>query len=108
MSPEPQRRFPQWAERERQSDMRWIGENVHILWPAAQNAFATLGRGAITVDTTSQPVAGLGNPFSYLAQAELEPLHDVDMQRILRGYDPIREMVVVLYKTQQRTSTYRI
>jgi hypothetical protein len=108
MSPEPLRRFPNWAGRERQGDMGWIAENVHILWPAAKRAFESFGRGAITVDTTDQPVLGLGNPFTYLSQAELEPLHDEDMQRILRQYDPAKELVVVLLKPQQRTSTYRI
>ena len=90
MSLEPDHRFPKWAERERRSDMGWIAENAHILWPAAQTAYTALGRGAITVDTTSQPIAGLGNPFAYLAQAELDPLQDVDMQRMLRDYDPAR------------------
>jgi hypothetical protein len=108
MSPEPIRHFPNWAERERQGDLRWIGENVHILWPAAHTGFETLGRGAITVDTTIKPVPGLINPFTYLSQAELQPLRDQDMERIVRQYDPTKELVVVLFKTQQRTSTYRI
>ena len=108
MSPEQQSRFPSWAERERQGDMQWIGENLHILWSAAIVAFESKGRGAVVVDTTSQPVSGAGNPFTYLSQIELEPLPDEDMRRILRGYDPVRELVVVLLKSQQRTSTYRV
>jgi hypothetical protein len=108
MSPEPLRRFPNWAERERQGDMRWIGDNLHILWPAAKSGYESLGRGAVVIDATSQPVPGLGNPFTYMSRTDLEPLHDEDVQRMMREYDPTQEVVVMLLKTRQRTSAYRV
>src|SRR5712692_3998080 len=108
MSPESRRRFPDWAERERRGDLEWIGENLHVLWPSASIAYEARGRGAIVVDTTSQPLPGKGNPFTYLSQAELGKIPDADMERIMREYDPTKELVVVLLKSQQRTSTYRV
>ena len=108
MSPESPRCLPEWAKRERHGDMGWITENIEYLWPAAQAGYQATGRGAITVDTTDQPGPGLGNPFGYLAYSELEPLHDEDMLRMLRAYDPAKELVVVLFKSKLRTSTYRL
>jgi len=108
MSPEPHRRFPAWAELERQGDRRWITDNLSILWSAASRSYAAVGRGVIAVDTTSQPLPGGGHPFAYLPQAELAPLHDADVERMVRSYDPAQEMVVVLLKAQLRMSTYRV
>jgi hypothetical protein len=107
MSPE-RRRFPDWAERERQGDLDWIRENLHVLWPFAATAFTAQGRGAIMVDTTSQPKLGLGNPFGYLPQPEIEKLQDADVMRMVTQYDPNREVVIVLLKSGERTSTYRV
>lgn len=109
MNPENRgrRRFPDWALRERQSDMDWIGENFHVFWPAATAAFAEQGRGALVVDTTSRPT-GKGNPFAYLPQEVVDQRDDEDIKRMVREYDPEREFVVVLLKSRERTSTYRV
>ena len=101
------RRFPDWALRERQSDMDWIGENFHIFWPAATAAFAEQGRGAIVIDTTSRPT-GKGNPFAYIPQEIVDQRDDEDIKRMVREYDPGQEFVVVLLKSGERTSTYRV
>src|SRR5579859_5299695 len=103
MSPEPQHRFPSWAERERRGDMQWIGENLYVLWPAAIAAFETLGRGAVVVNTISQPLPAKGNPFAYLSHAELEKLRDKDVIRMVMQYDPKSELVIVLLKSAERT-----
>jgi hypothetical protein len=101
-------RIPDWARRERQGDMAWITENVHVFWPAAQRGFAETGRGALVVDTTIQPVKGGGHPFGYFPQEMIEQRGDEDIQRLVREYDPSGEFVTVLLKTGDRVSSYRI
>ena len=101
-------RIPGWAKRERLSDMAWIGENVHVFQPAAQQQHKALGRGAIVVDTTVQPTADRGHPFWYYTQAQVNETHDRDAQRMVREYDPEVDMVIVLLKPQDRVSVYRI
>jgi len=98
---------PDWAMRDRQRDMEWIGENLHIFWPVAAAAFAEQGRGAIVVDTTTRPT-GRGHPFGYFPQAEIEQRDDEDIKRMVREYDPKRELVVVMLKPNDHISTYRV
>jgi hypothetical protein len=106
MSPE-RRRIPDWARKERIGDLGWIAENLHIFWPAAEASFKESGRGAIVVDTTSRPTRE-GNPFGYFPQEKLEEEDDEDIHRMVREYDPEREFVIVLIKSENRTSTYRV
>jgi hypothetical protein len=102
------RSIPVWAKRERTADMLWIAENMHVLWPAAQEQQKEKGRGAIVVDTTTQPAAGGGNPFAYLNGEELEKLGDEDARRMIAEYDPVKEIVIVLMKARGRSSAYRL
>ena len=106
MAPE-RREIPDWARRERLHDLEWIAENLHIFWPAAKNAFEESGKGAIVVDTTSRPT-GEGNPFGYLLQEILEEGDDEDLMRMVDEYNPESELVVLLIKGDNKTSTYRI
>lgn len=106
----PERRrppFPDWAERERHSDMAWIAENLYVLWPAAQQAFAELGRGALTIDTRSRPT-GAGHPMYYLTQEQVNALGDADAMHMVAEYEGDWEFVSMLLKFQERVSTYRI
>ena len=106
--PRPEQRYvPDWAKRERVSDLSWIQENLGIFWPAAQRSYAEQGRGALVVDTTSRPT-GEGNPFFYLTEAGIEKLKDADALRMVKGYEPSWELVAMLLKREQRVSTYRI
>ena len=70
------------------------------------SAVSVQGRGAIVVDTTIRPT-GAGNPFTYLAQAEVNKTQDHEAQRIVQEYDPHTEMVIVLFKQEGRISVYR-
>ena len=106
MTPETED-IPDWARRERQPDLAWIVENIHIFWPAATTAFEKQGRGAIVVDTTSRP-AGEGNPFGYFPQEFFEQRDYEDTNRMVAQYDPETELVVMLLKSIDRTSTYRL
>ena len=106
MTPE-RGQIPDWAVRERQRDMEWIGENLLIFGPVAAAAFDEEGRGAIVVDIKSRPT-GQGHPFGYVLQAEVEELDDEDIKRMVREYDPDHEFVVVMLKPADRISTYRV
>jgi hypothetical protein len=96
-----------WARRERQGDLQWIQDNLSLFLSTAKAAFDVLGRGAIVVDTTSQPT-GQGNPFGYLPQAIFESGDDEDIKRMVGNYDPEQEVVIVLIKPNDHTSTYRV
>ena len=100
--------IPAWAHLERRRDFEWIDENIDGFWLAAQATFAEIGRGAIVVDTTSQPAPEAGHPFGYLSQEQLEQDGDDDTRRMLSEYDPSRELVLLLQRPENRTSTYRI
>jgi hypothetical protein len=100
--------MPGWAQRERQVDLNWIRENADVFHLAAKIAFQDTGRDAIVVDTTTQPVPGAGNPFGYFDQEFVREELDEDTQRMVEEYDPEQEVVLVLLKPENRTSTYRI
>lgn len=100
------RRIPDWAKRERLSDMAWIVENFEAFCSAVQQQYQSQGRGAIVVDTTVQGSNG-GHPFFYYPQDQLIKLGDADAQRMAREYDPKIEIVVVLLKPKDRLSVYR-
>ncbi len=102
-----QSHIPYWARRERESDFGWIGENIHVFWPAATAAYEEEGRGAILIDTTSRPT-GEGNPFTYYLQEAIEAADDEDIKRLVREYDPEKAFVVVMLKTDARTSAYSV
>jgi hypothetical protein len=99
--------IPDWARRERGRDLEWIKENLHIFQPAAKNAYKELGRGAIVVDTTSRPT-GEGNPFAYFPQEIIAEGDDEDTKRMVSEYNPKDEIVILLLKSGDRSSTYRI
>ncbi len=102
------RNIPNWAQRQRQSDLAWVAENSHILFPAAVEQYIQHGRGVLVVDCTVVPLAGVGHPFAYFPQALVEQLGDVDAIRMVEEYIPTAEIVVVMLKSQGRVSTYRI
>lgn len=107
MTPETEN-IPEWARRERQADLDWIDENLAVFWTAATLEFEDAGRGAIVVDTTIQPLPDAGNPFGYFSQEQVEELANEDTKRMVKEYDPTHDFVLVLLKSGDRTSTYRI
>lgn len=100
--------IPNWAKRERQSDLAWIAENLFVLWPAAQAQYKMFGRGAIVVDTTVQPIAGAGHPFAYFPEAMVKEIGTEQEQRLVANYNPQIELVVMLIKPGGKVSGYRI
>ena len=104
-----QKKIPDWAKRERASDLAWIAENWHVFFPAAQMGFEQVGRGAIVTDTTIlvKHPKGQSHPFGYVPAEEIYRMEWLDAIRIVREYDPSRELVTVLLK-QGRESTYRV
>jgi hypothetical protein len=107
MTPE-KRNNRDWARQDREGDLNWIRENLAIFDFAARLAYEGSGRGAIVVDTTVQPAPGGGHPFGYFSQEQIEEHEDEDITRMVHGYDPEHEFVLVLLKGEGRTSTYRV
>jgi hypothetical protein len=107
MRPESEN-IPDWARREREADLDGIAENLDVFHAASSLAFEEAGRGAIVVDTTIQPSPGLGHPFGYFSQEQVEKAANDDTKRMVREYDPMQEFVLVLLKPEDRTSTYRV
>jgi hypothetical protein len=107
MTPE-RHNLPDWAQQERQADFAWIGENLGIFWAAATDAFKDAGRGAIVVDITTLPMPGAGHPLGYISEEQMNEYADEDTRRMVAEYDPAQELVLVLLKPGDRSSTYRV
>jgi hypothetical protein len=88
--------IPDWAQQERESELAWINENLPIFELAAAVAYEDSGRGAIVADTTAKLRPGLGFPFGYLTQEQIDEHGDEDTQRMVREYDPEEQFVIVL------------
>jgi hypothetical protein len=99
--------IPEWPRKERRRDLEWIRENLYIFKPTAEKAYKELGRGVIVVDTTSRPT-GEGNPFAYFSQEIIEEGENEDTKRMVNEYDPEHEFIIMLLKSEERTSTYRV
>ncbi len=84
-------------------DSDWIEDNSALFWSTATVACEQIGPGAIVVDL-SKPSKSGGYQFRYTTQGEIE-LKDKDLDRLLREYNPHREFVVVLFKSNDK---YRI
>ena len=99
--------IPDWAQRERWIDLAWIHDNLPSFWSAASLSYEVLGRGAVVVETTFQTPEG-GHPAAYLTQDQIARYEDADIDRLITGYAPDGEFVVILLKDAQRTSAYRV
>ena len=101
-------RIPDWARQERTGDLAWVQANRELFWAVASLAFDDVGRGAIVVDTTLQLIPGQGHPLAYFSQERIEAQNDEDTGRMVAEYDPATELVLVLLKPNERSSTYRV
>lgn len=99
--------IPDWAERERWVDLAWISDNMPAFHSAASIAYEVIGRGAVVVETTCHMQNG-GHPAAYLTQGQIARYEDADIDRLIAGYTPEEELVVILLKEAQRTSAYRV
>ncbi len=99
--------LPDWAQRERWADLAWIADNLPAFHSAASIAYEALGRGAVVVETTYLAQDG-GHPAAYLTQDQIARYEDVDIDRLIAGYVPEEELVVVLLKAALHTSAYRV
>ena len=103
----PDTSIPDWAQRERWVDLAWIADNLPNFHSAASIAYEVLGRGAVVIETTCQTAKG-GHPAAYMTQDEISRYEDADIDRLIAGYLPDEELVVILLKEARRTSAYRV
>ena len=105
----PERKhIPNWARREREADLDWIAENLDVFWAASSLTFVEAGRGAIVVDTTIQPAPGLGHPFGYFSQEQVDEAANDDTKRMAKEYDPSQEFVLVLLNPRPHQHLSRV
>jgi hypothetical protein len=102
-------RIPEWAQREREQVLAWLGENTHVLLPAAKLAFEESGRGAVIVDTNTviEQAGRAGNPMFYLPAQEIARNGWLPAIKMVQEYDASWEFVTVLLK-KNRESAYRV
>ena len=62
----------------------------------------------IFVATTIEPSPGAGHPFAYLVQEQVDELGYEDTKRMVIEVDPATELVLILLKSEDRTSTVRV
>jgi hypothetical protein len=99
--------IPEWAQ-QRERDIAWIVENMHVFEPAARAQLAAQGPGAIVVDTTTRPDPTAGHPMYFVPKDIVDKAGDADTQRMVSAYDPATEFVLVMLKPDTKVSTYQI
>lgn len=85
------------------ADLKLIADNWDTLLPAAENGFKEHGKGTLFVDTTR--IENEGYPFRYIGLAAL-PNDDADCGRMVRNYDPEKEIIVSLFRSDGRVYSY--
>ena len=90
---------------DKQANLKLIADNWDVLLPAAERAFEEHGRGTILVDTTR--IVNGGHPFEYVILTAL-PNDDADCGRMVRTYDPEKEIVISLFRADGRVYSYQL
>ncbi len=85
------------------ADLKLIADNWETLLPAAELAFEEQGRGTLLVDTTR--IENGGYPFKYVGLTSL-PNDDADCGRMVRTYNPEKEIVVSLFRADGAVYSY--
>ena len=87
------------------ADLKLIADNWSVLLPAAERAFEEHGRGMLLVDTTR--IESGGYPFQYVRMAAL-PAGDSDCERMVRTYDPQKEIIISLVRADGHVYSYEL
>jgi len=89
---------------EHQHDREFIEENRTLFWLVSTVACEQSETGAIVVDM-KEPPTEMRYPFRYLTKGEIE-YKDKHLESLLREYDPHREFVIVLSKSNDDFKVY--
>ena len=96
-----------WGIKEREADLVWIQENLSTFKMVALAEYDELGPGSILVHTFEQKEEG-GHPYGYLPQSIVETFDNEVVMEKVREYDPQHEALIVLLKTVNQVSSYRV
>ena len=87
------------------ADLKLIADNWSVLLPATERAFEEHGRGMLLVDTTR--IKNGGYPFQYIKMAAL-PGDNSACDRMVRTYDPEKEIIISLIRSDGRIYSYEL
>jgi hypothetical protein len=99
--------LPDWAARERWTDLAWISDNLPAVTSAARIAYEEVGRGAVVIDSAYLTANG-SHPAAYFTESEILRYDDADISRLVAEYVPDKELVLVLLKESRHNSAYRV
>ncbi len=104
--------IPDWAKRERASDLFWMQEHLKVFWGLASEGFQESGRGLLVVDLQSsvEDEGTLAHPVFYFSQSLFQAgfwTLEEETVRLVNEYDPSWEFVTMLLKPG-RESAYRV
>ena len=88
-------------------DDTWIGVNLTELLDEARHKFAKVGRGIIIVDR-SQRRTGDDHPYAYVPAQIVELSRNEELGNACGRYDPMHEIIVVMYNELKLPSIYTI
>lgn len=93
---------------QRASDLQLIRESRRTLWSGGRKQYRIDGRGLLIILADKPPLPGQGYPIMWLTEAQLRTAGDADAGRMVRKYDPRKEIVVLVDRGKGGSSVYQV
>lgn len=88
------------SEVEKARELAWLREHLAAFWVTAYEGHREKGRGAIVIDTTTEPL-GEDTPFYYIPQARFEAQEDevsLGLAKLITEYGPENQFVAAFIR----------
>ena len=99
---------PNMNPAQRTSDMQLIRDSWQTLWSGGRKQYRTDGRGLLIILADKPPLAGQGYPILWLTEAQLKTAGDADAERMVRKYDPRKEILILVDHGKGGSSVYQV